>query len=110
MGEKRTSQKLRLMALSKILYNETDDEHVISHNEINQKLLSEGFEVPNRETFADDIKQLISFGVDILVEKIGRENYYRVGSRMFELPELKLIVDCVTAALPNSVFSSVQWS
>lgn len=98
MGEKQASQKLRLMALSKILYNETDNEHILSHNEINQRLLSEGFEVPNRETFADDIKQLISFGVDILIEKIGRENYYRVASRMFELPELKLIVDCVQSS------------
>lgn len=98
MGNKQTSQKLRLMTISKILYDETDEDHFLSHSEINKILFEKGFEVPNRETFADDIKQLISWGVDILVEKAGRENRYRIGSRDFELSDLKLIVDSIQSS------------
>ena len=34
----------------------------------------------------------------IIMEKIGRNSYYHLGKRNFELPELKLLVDAVQAA------------
>lgn len=98
MGNKQTSQKLRLMTISKILYDETDEDHFLSHSEINKILSEKGFEVPNRETFTDDIKQLISWGIDILIDKVGRENRYRIGSHDFELSDLKLIVDSIQSS------------
>lgn len=45
-----------------------------------------------------DFDELRSFGVDIIMEKIGRNSYYHIGRRDFELPELKLLVDAVQSA------------
>ena len=38
------------------------------------------------------------FGFDIITEKKGKSFYYSLGSRQFELPELKLLVDSVQSA------------
>ena len=37
-------------------------------------------------------------GLDIIQVKIGRQSGYYVGSREFELPELKLLVDSVQSS------------
>lgn len=95
---KKLSQKLRLLYLDKILYEETDDMHSLTRSQINGRISDFGLEIPDRDTFADDIKQLKAFGRDIISEKIGRENYYHVGEREFELPELKLVVDSVQSS------------
>lgn len=96
--DKKISQKLRLLYLDKILYEETDDMHSLTRSQINGRFADFGLEIPDRDTFAEDIKQLKAFGRDIICEKLGRENYYHIGEREFELPELKLVVDSVQSS------------
>lgn len=50
-----------------------------------------------RKSIYSDIDLLSDFGLDVICEK-GRSNKYFVGSRDFELPELKLLVDAVQSA------------
>jgi predicted DNA-binding transcriptional regulator YafY len=51
-----------------------------------------------RKTLYSDFAELKHFGLDIISEKSGRHTYYHLGSRLFELAELKLLVDSVQAA------------
>lgn len=107
-------QKLRLLYLAKILLEETDDEHSLTHAELDAKLTQLGFKETDRGTFTDDILQLTNFGTvkyepdnkedkrdsgfEIIREKEGREYRYHIGARTFELPELKIIVDIIQSS------------
>ena len=90
-------QKLKMLYLMKIFYEETDDSNFLTMQEIIQKLEKCGV-VAERKTLYVDFDELRSFGVDIIMEKIGRQSYYHIGRRNFELPELKLLVDAVQSA------------
>lgn len=93
---KSPNQKLKLLYLKQILETYTDDEHKLSTKELIEKLDFYGIKV-ERKSLYDDIECLINFGVDIIVEK-SDSNYYAIGERKFELPELKLLVDSVQAS------------
>ncbi|WP_346727781.1 WYL domain-containing protein [Lentihominibacter hominis] len=51
-----------------------------------------------RKTIYSDIKVLIEFGIDIISLNGGKTPGYYIGTREFELPELKLLVDAVQAS------------
>lgn len=91
------NQKLKMLYLLKIFYEETDDKTFFTLQEIIQKLADYGV-MAERKTLYVDFDELRRFGIDIISEKIGRNYYYHVGSRHFELPELKLLVDAVQSA------------
>ena len=90
-------QKLKMLYLMKIFYEETDDSNFLTMQEIIQKLEEYGV-MADRKTLYVDFDELRSFGIDIIMEKIGRNSYYHIGRRNFELPELKLLVDAVQSA------------
>lgn len=90
-------QKLKMLYLMKIFYEETDDSNFLTMQQIIQKLAGYGV-MADRKTLYVDFDELRSFGVDIIMEKLGRNSYYHIGRRDFELPELKLLVDAVQAA------------
>lgn len=91
------NQKLKMLYLIKILSEETDDQHALTMPEIIAKL--ESYDVnANRKTLYKDFEELRNFGYDIISSKIGRECYYQLIGRDFELPELKLLVDSVQSA------------
>ena len=91
------NQKLKMLYLAKIFLEETDDLHSLTMQEIISKL--ESYEVnANRRTLYKDFEELRNFGYDIVSTKTGRECYYQLVSRDFELPELKLLVDSVQSA------------
>ncbi len=98
MGKEKSSHKLRLLYIVRILLEHTDDEHSLSRNQITAYLSEFGIGAPDRDTFADDIKQLELFGLDIIKEKKGLELYYHIGVRLFETAELKIIVDTVQSS------------
>lgn len=52
----------------------------------------------SEKSIYDDIEGLRLFGLDIIMEKRGGTNYYYIGSRRFELAELKLLVDSVQSS------------
>ena len=90
-------QKLKMLYLIKIFSEETDDSNFLTLQQIIQKLKDYGV-MADRKTLYVDFDELRSFGVDIIMEKIGRNSFYHIGKRDFELPELKLLVDAVQSA------------
>ena len=94
---KAENQKFKLLYLIKILSKYTDDQHALTVEEIKGKLLECGISV-ERKTLYRDLRELGEFGLDIIQEHIGRHVVYHMGSRDFELPELKLLVDLVQSS------------
>lgn len=94
---KGENQKLKLLYLAKILLEKTDEEHAIDMAEIISSLEAYGV-VAERKSIYDDLECLRRFGIDIIGESQGRTFYYHVGSRDFELAELKLLVDAVQSS------------
>lgn len=90
-------QKLKMLYLAKIFMEQTDDEHGLTMAEITEKLKQYGVNA-DRKTLYQDFEELRTFGLDLLSERDGRNRRYHVGSRDFELPELKLLVDAVQSA------------
>lgn len=91
------NQRLKLLYLLDILSKETDDDHGLTIKEIAAKLNTHDI-TADRKTLYTDFETLRRYGVDIIAIKEGRDTYYHVGSRAFELPELKLLVDSVQSA------------
>ena len=90
-------QKLKMLYLVKIFSEETDDQHGLTMAQIIEKLSAYGVNA-DRKTLYLDLEELRVFGLDIISEKDGRNCYYHIGNREFELAELKLLVDSVQAS------------
>ena len=98
MAERKgENQKLKMLYLVQLFSRETDDTHKLTMPEIISKLAADGVNA-DRKTLYQDFDELRRFGFDIISEKEGRNYYYYLGSRDFELPELKLLVDSVQSA------------
>ncbi len=93
---KGENQKLKLLYLLKIFNEKTDEEHPITMSGIIEQLEKNGV-TAERKSIYDDIRVLQSFGADIVTVK-GKTTGYYIGSRTFELPELKLLVDTVQSS------------
>ena len=93
--------KGRVLFLRKYLEEHTDDDHYITTEELIRLYTENGYKA-NRQTVADDVSVLVSSGFEIIVNQIPRNktktNAYHVGARLFELPELKLLVDAVSSS------------
>ena len=97
----------------KVLLDNTDETHSLTMPEIVTALNEYGISA-ERKSIYDDIEALRVFGMDIIGEKSGRTFMYHVGSRDFELAELKLLVDSVqsskfiTAKKSNELISKIE--
>ena len=91
------NQRLKLLYLLKILFEETDDDHGLDLKQITAKLNAYDIRA-DRKTLYSDFENLRNFGVDIIADQVGRDTLYHVGGRKFELPELKLLVDSVQSS------------
>ena len=94
---KSSNQKLKLMYLMKIMLEKTDETHSITMTEIIDALKAYGVSA-ERKSLYSDIEALRQYGMDIIGLQEGGTYYYHVGSRQFELAELKLLVDAVQSA------------
>ena len=94
---KGNNQKLKMLYLARIFAQETDEDNALTLQQIAEKLAAYDVNA-DRKTLYLDFEELQRFGLDIISEKRGRNTYYYLGSREFELPELKLLVDSVQAA------------
>ena len=94
---KGTNQKLKLLYLAKIFFEETDEDHGLTISQLARKLsaLDIGAE---RKTLYTDLETLRDFGMDIIGQQNGRSVTYHLVSRDFELAELKLLVDSVQSS------------
>lgn len=90
---KNPNQKLKLLYLMKILLENTDEDHGMTMPELIASLAGFGISA-ERKSLYDDIEALRLYGLDI--ERTGRR--YFVADRIFELPELKLLVDAVQSS------------
>ena len=91
------NQKLKMLYLLKILFEETDQDHGLSTQDIINRLESCGVN-EDRKTLYKDFDELERFGLEILSEQNGRNVLYHLNDRTFELPELKLLVDSVQSS------------
>lgn len=93
---KSPNQKLKLLYLAQILMEKTDEEHFLTVPQMIEELARYDISA-ERKSIYDDLECLRLFGMDICSFKAKTTNYY-IGSRDFELPELKLLVDSVQAS------------
>lgn len=89
-------QKQKLLYLKKILLEKTDEEHGLTVNELIAELESYGINAERKSVY-DDLRSLELFGLDICVEKSKTTRYY-IGSRDFQISELKLLIDAVQSS------------
>ena len=94
---KSSNQKMKLLYLMKIMLEKTDEEHGLTTAEIIESLDAYGVGA-ERKSIYDDMEALRLYGLDIIRTREGRNSDYRVVSREFEMPELKLLVDAVQSS------------
>lgn len=94
---KSANQKLKLFHIVRMLRENTDEEHVLSTQEIINKLADNDIKA-ERKTIYDDMECLTDYGFDIIQKKGRVGSGYYLASREFELAELKLLVDAVQAS------------
>lgn len=91
------NQKRKLLAVMQILLQRTDENHTMSAQDICSVLESTYGITAERKGIYADIEALQDMGIDIVQNKGSAAGYY-VGSREFELAELKLLVDAVQSS------------
>lgn len=90
---KSDNQKLKLLYIKEMLEEKTDENHIITTQQIIDGLAEYGIKA-ERKSIYSDIEALTNYGMDIILKKERPSGYY-LASRGFELPELKLLVDAV---------------
>ena len=91
------AEKGRLLFLERYLLDHTDDDHPITTAELIRLYEENGFNA-NRNTVKSDIEVLNASGLEVLNTRVGNAKGYHVGARLFELPELKMLVDAVSSS------------
>ena len=90
--------KLKILYLMKMLLDETDRDHPMNAAEIAEKMNRRyNYTTYNRKTIYADIERLKTFGLSIGQEKGSNFGYF-VKDRVFNLAELKLMVDAVQSS------------
>ncbi len=93
---KVSEQKLKILHLLDILQKYTDEQHPISMQELIHKLEIRGIQA-ERKSIYDDIAALNAYGLKV-ENRRGPQGGYFLCDRLFEMPELKLLVDAVQAS------------
>lgn len=73
----------------------TDEENQVTTNDLVAFLKEEDANA-SRKTVKDDIEVLIKEGIDVVTTKSYYNSYF-IGSRLFEVPEIKFLVDGIAA-------------
>ena len=93
--------KERILFLRAYMEEHTDDDNFITTEELINLYKENGYKA-QRQTVADDVAVLVSSGFEVIVNQIARNksktNIYHIGARLFELPEIRLLVDAVSSS------------
>ena len=89
---------LYFLYLLQILERETDENHAITTKDIINRLEEYGVTAERKSIYSDLADMTDKLGIEIIKEKVGKETYYHVGSRDFEVAELKLLVDAIQSS------------
>ena len=90
------NQKLKLLYLKELFETQSDEQHILSMQDIVDYLAARGIRAERKSIYAD-VACLQKYGMDIVLQK-GPGGGYFLASRPFELAELKLLVDAVQAS------------
>lgn len=90
-------QKIKLLKLMEMLYQQTDEEHPLATSQLMKRLNDLGISC-ERRTLGNDIATLNEYGYEVLSCYVGHEKGYYVVDRTFTVPELKILIDAVQAA------------
>lgn len=91
-----SNQKTKLLHLSRMLLRQSDEEHPLSVTQIIEGLARYDIRA-ERKSIYDDMEALRLFGLDVQCRK-GKSPGWFIGSREFELPEVKLLMDAVQSS------------
>ena len=94
---KSDNQKLKILYIYDYLLQYSHEKHPIRAAELIDMLQRQHNILCERKTVYSDIAALQDYGVDI-VSVPGKSGGYYIGSRNFELPELKLLIDAVQSS------------
>ena len=86
----------RILLLLQLLLKQTDEHHYATGADILRFWETHGIQTTRKNVYSD-IQLLMDFGLDVICIK-STQNRYFVGSRLLELPELKLLVDAVESS------------
>ena len=92
-----SGQKLKLLYIAKLLEENTDERHPMGTADIIAYLEANGIH-SERKSLYDDIEKLCVFGYDIVSVQNRLGGGFYMASRVFELAELKLLVDAVQSS------------
>ena len=94
---RKENQKLKVLYLLKIFEEKTDFDHALTMPQIIDELAKYDVKA-ERKSIYNDIALLRDFGYEITGQQVGKGYEYYLGSRDFDLPELKLLVDSVQSS------------
>ena len=94
---KSDNQKLKILYILDYLQKSSHEDHLVKASELIHMLDRQHRIACDRKTIYSDIAALQDYGVDI-VSVPGKNGGYYVASRIFELPELKLLIDAVQSS------------
>ena len=95
---KGTNQKLKLYYLAKIMLEKTDEEHGITMPQIISELEAYGVSAERKSLYTDFEALETILGAEVIRTQVGRQYFYHLSGRLFELPELKLLVDAIQSS------------
>jgi len=95
---KGNNSKLKLSYLAKIMLEQTDEEHGLTLPQIIEELERYDVTAERKSIYADFADMQDKLGIDIIQQKVGRETYYYVGARDFEVAEIKLLIDAIQSS------------
>ncbi|MCR5098698.1 MAG: WYL domain-containing protein [Lachnospiraceae bacterium] len=94
---KGKDQKLKLYRLAQIMVEKTDEDHMLDIGQIRQELGRYDI-TADRKSLYDDFRALEVMGIKVEGEKVGRNYYYHVIGKPFEIAETKLLVDAIQSS------------
>ena len=95
---KGNNSKLKLSYLTQIMLEKTDEEHGLTLSQILTELERYDVTAERKSIYADFADMRDKLGIDIIQHKVGKETYYYVGSREFEVAEIKLLIDAIQSS------------
>ena len=93
---KSDNQKLSILYILDFLERESDEKHPVTADMLIAMLDRHNISC-ERRTIYSHIAALQDYGLDIETRR-GRDGGYYIASRIFELPELKLLIDAVQSS------------
>ena len=88
--------KLKLLYIKDYLEKHSDENHPVGAEEL-EKMLGEKGIACERKSIYSDVNTLKEYGMEIFRVRVPENGYY-IGSRDFEEPQLRLLIDAVQAA------------